>query len=438
MHAIQQILVSLRIPEVRTRVGTTLGLLLLYRFGAHLLIPGVDPDQAARYVEDLRRTAGSFAYMLMMMSGGALSYLGILSLGILPYITASIIMSLMAKTYPSLEALVKEGPSGQRKLNQYARWLTLPIALFQAIVGYTALLDPNYNLLPEPGFFTMMTVVCALTAGATFAMWLGEQISEFGIGNGASVLIMAGILANLPLIGQRWSELIKQSQGALTNAILLTLVYVATIFAIVFVTQSQRRIPIQHAKHFRGRRVMLGGRNFLPLRVNSAGVMPVIFASALLAIPAFLELIPFLKGISSYFSPRHLLYTLFMIATVFSFSYFWTFMMYQPTEIANNLKENGGFVPGIRPGENTSQYIYYILSRITLLGAAFLCVIVLLPDIVAFSLDVSDRSLVRIVGGTGILIVVGVCLDLTQKIESYLLLHQYGGIAGESPIRGRY
>ncbi|MDP6959398.1 MAG: SecY family transport protein, partial [Planctomycetota bacterium] len=277
-----------------------------------------------------------------------------------------------------------------------------------------------------------------LLGGALFIMWLGEQITEHGIGNGASVLIMAGIVSRMPAVALNLIEKVRENEVPGEYLLVISVLYVAAIFAVVFVTQAQRRIPLQHAKHIRGRRMMSGGRNYLPLRVNTAGVMPVIFASSLLIIPYLMSQIPGLGILNDVFARGSFFYAVFFAVMIYFFTYFWTYLFFQPNEIANNLKEYGSFIPGIRPGENTANYINTILARVTLCGATFLCIIALLPDMVSAGMGSAiQTALLTFLGGTGILIVVGVSLDITQKMESYLLMHHYSGFVGSSGIRGR-
>jgi preprotein translocase subunit SecY len=349
-------------------------------------------------------------------------------------------MQLMTKVSPTLEAVVKEGPSGQRKINQYTRYLAIPICLVQGFFALNTLISyqnaTGTELLHSTGFFARVMMIAGLSAGALFIMWLGEQITEHGVGNGASLLIMAGIVARLPWVGQQLIESARSGAIKGDAVVIITLLYLGVIAGIVFVTQAQRRIPVQHAKHFRGRRVWQGSRNYLPLRVNTAGVMPVIFASSLLVLPQMLAQVSWLEWMGDFFGRGLFFYTTFYLVMIFFFSYFWTYLFFQPVEMANNLKEYGSFIPGIRPGENTANYLNTIISRITLCGAAFLAVIALFPDLVSVWLNV-DRFLVQFLGGTGILIVVGVGLDVIQKIESYLLMHHYEGFVGSGGIRGR-
>jgi preprotein translocase subunit SecY len=428
-----------RIPELRNRIFFTLGILIVFRFGSHVTLPGINPDAIAAFQAQMEGSLQSLFHFMQIFSGAAFGNLALFGLGIMPYITASIIMQLMTKVSPALEAIAKEGPSGQRKIGQYTRYLTVPICVVQAwmAVGQLKAIEVSAPIFMSTGFGTTLQMIVGLTAGALFVMWLGEQITEYGIGNGASILIMAGIIARMPQI---WYDLIEQSTKGdqqLDSIILMAILFLLAIAGTVLITQAQRRIPIQHAKHFKGRRVMQGQRNYLPLRVNTAGVMPVIFASSLLVIPSVIALIPGLGFMRNVVVPGGFVYMLFYVSMIFIFSYFWTYLFFPPHELANNLKEYGSFIPGIRPGENTAAYMNGILARITLAGAAFLCVIALLPDMVSNWVGL-QRNFTVFLGGTGILIVVGVCLDIAQKIESHLLMHHYEGfVGGGAAIRGR-
>ncbi len=433
-----------KIPELRSRILWTFGLLIVFRLGSHIPLPGVNPPGIQEFAKQMAEQGGDLFGLIQVFTGGGFGNLALFSLGIMPYITASIVMQLMTKVSPTLEAISKEGPSGHRKIQQYARYAAVPVCLVQGFFAAKQLRDwsiareaTQTPLLTSNGYGNLILLMLGMSAGALFIMWLGEQITERGIGNGASVLIMAGIVARLPATLAEMFR--KAGDGTLSyDSIFLILgVYLASIVAVVFVTQAQRRIPLQHAKHIRGRRMMTGGRNFLPLRVNTAGVMPVIFASSLLIIPSLLSYIPGLGFMKDVFSRGWFIYSVFYITMILFFSYFWTYLFMRPDEIALQLKESGSFVPGIRPGENTSSYLNQILSRITLCGAVFLCMIALLPDLLASGLKL-DRYLVSFLGGTGILIVVGVALDVMNKIESHLLLHNYGTfLGGSTRIQGR-
>jgi preprotein translocase subunit SecY len=427
---------ALKIQELRTRILVTAALLIVFRFGAHIPLPGVDIDAIEGFREQAAEYGGLWE-LLQIFSGGAIANIALFSLGIMPYITASIIMSLMTKVHPKLEAIAKEGAAGHRKINQYTRLLTIPICLLQGFMGVISLRGvsvgtamPREIIPGDAGMAHVFMMVMGLAAGAIFIMWLGEQISEHGLGNGASVLIMAGIVDRLPVILR---QLITGVEGGAirTDIVIIILgTFIAMIVGIVFITMAQRRIPVQHAKHWKGRRVTMAQRSYIPLKVNQAGVMPVIFASSLMVLPVFLSFIPGLSGIKDALDRGGFLFVVFYCAMIVFFSYFWTFLFFPPDEWANNLKEHGSFIPGIRPGQKTAEYLDGILKRITLCGAAFLCIVALLPDIASTNLGL-QRFLVGFLGGTSILIVVGVCQDLNQKIESYLLLHHYAGFMGE-------
>ncbi len=441
MHLVDAFRNTLKIPELRSRLLFTFGMLVIFRLGSHLALPGVNVDAIEGFRKDAEGQLGSLWHMMQLFSGSALANLAIFSLGIMPYITSSIIMQLMTKVSPTLEALAKEGPAGQRKISQYTRYLAVPICIVQGFFATQSLVnyqnqEGGRQILTSTSFGNIVEMVIGLTAGALFIMWLGEQITEHGIGNGASVLIMAGIVARLPSISAELFRKVQDGEVRADSVLLMLALYLGTIAGVVFVTQAQRRIPVQHAKHFRGRRVWMGSRNYLPLKVNTSGVMPVIFASSLLVIPQLLSMVPGLKFMGDFFGRGLFVYTVFYLAMIFFFSYFWTYLFFQPNEMANNLKEYGSFIPGLRPGENTANYLNGIIARITLAGAAFLALIALMPDLISVALGL-DRYLVAFLGGTGILIVVGVGLDIIQKIESYLLMHHYEGFAGAHGIRGR-
>jgi preprotein translocase subunit SecY len=431
-----------KIAELRKRILFTLGILVVFRLGAHIPLPGINPVAVEEFRKEVQSEGGDLFNLIQVFSGFAIGNLALFSLGIMPYITSSIIMQLLTKVSPTLEAISKE-PGGQRKIQQYTRYLAIPVCIVQGFFAVQSLYsfqrEKGIQLFSSMGFGTTALLILGLMGGALFIMWLGEQITEHGIGNGASVLIMAGIIARLPATLVQLISAARTGAVAADSIVIIFGLYVCAIFAIVFVTQAQRRIPLQHAKHIRGRRMMSGGRNYLPLRVNTSGVMPVIFASSLLVLPQMISLIPGLGGVRGIFQRGWFFYTLFYVTMIFFFAYFWTYLFFQPQEIANNLKEYGSFIPGIRPGENTAHYINQILSRITLCGAAFLAIIALVPDLVtvAFSNEMLSRQLLSFLGGTGILIVVGVGLDVIQKMESYLLLHHYDGFTGTAGIRGR-
>jgi preprotein translocase subunit SecY len=430
-----------KIEELRQRILFTLGMIFIFRLGVHVPLPGLE-ETAIQNLRRLGEEFGSLIAFLNIFSGGGFDNIAIFGLGIMPYITASIIMQLMTKVNPRLEEIVKEGPAGQRRIAVWTRLLTIPIAIVQAFMGLRALNGVlNMSLYPQGAVLPFIAGVFALVAGAIFVMWLGEQISEYGLGNGASILIMVGIVGRIPDIYRHmFLQVGRPAAGGITmgDIVVITAIYVVSIVAIVFMTQAQRRIPIQHAKHFRGRRIALpGGRNYLPLRVIGAGVMPLIFASALLVVPQALAQIPGLHWIGTALFSGRFLFTVLYTGMIFFFAYFWTYLFFEPNEIAKNLKEYGSFIPGIRPGEQTAHHLDEALRHIVFIGAAFLSVIALVPEITSTALG-TQRFLVGFLGGTGILIVVGVNLDVLQKIESHLLMHHYRGFTGTSALlRGR-
>jgi len=410
-----------RIPELRSRIFWTLGLLVVFRIGSHIPLPGIDPDAIRRFTGEASRSLGGIWNLLQMLSGGAVGHLALFSLGIAPYITASIIVQLLSKLHPTLETISKDGPRGQRKLKQITITATLPVCLLQACLAVSQL-SP---FLVSRGLGTLALLVTGLTAGTFFLVWIGEQITERGLGNGASVLIMAGIVARMPAIVR---EMIRREPGA-DVLVLILLFHLAAVVATVFISQAQRRIPLQHASHVRGRRLRMGGRHYLPLRVLTAGVMPIIFASSALALPELIGFVPGMEWIRAPFRTPGFTLTLFYLAAILFLSYFWTYVYFSPSEIAHQLRENGSFIPGIRPGAHTAEVLNGILSRITLCGAACLAAIALVPGFVARAVGM-EHLIEAFLGGSGLLIVVGVILDLLHKIEASLLLHHYGGFLG--------
>lgn len=433
------------IPELRRRVLFTFGILAAFRFGSYVPLIGVDLQALTEMMKQAEEpgAAGRLLGWLSVFSGGAINQMSILSLGIMPYISASIIFQLLTKVVPRLEAIAKEGASGTRKIANWTRLATIPICFVQAIFLVRFLGSGQANrmgggeLVHDPGFFSFyLPGVLALLAGTMIVMWLGDQITEHGIGNGASVIIMVGIVGRMPQAYLEIQQQIRAGAMGLETVFILVGLYVAVIVAIVFTTQAQRRIPVQHAKHMKGRRMYGGQKHYLPLRVNQAGVMPVIFASSIMVLPNMIcTAIDWQTG-KDIFSRYGFIYSTFYVALVFFFTFFWTALFFQPNEMANNLKEYGSFVPGIRPGRKTAEHLEHVMTRVTLVGATFLCLIALLPDLVAQMLKV-DRIITGFLGGTGILIVVGVGLDMMQKIESYLLMRQYEGFMKKGRIRGR-
>jgi preprotein translocase subunit SecY len=434
-----------KVPEIRKKILITIGLLFCYRIGFAVPLPGVD---FGKFTQMANAGGGEGLHRLFnimnVLTGARLQQATIFSLGVMPYISASIIFSLLVKVMPNLEKLSKEGPSGQRKINQYTRLATIPICLVQSFFVIFGVLavgkdDPQNSLLHagvnDYWTFYVLLVMLSMTAGTMFIMWLGEQITEHGAGNGISLIIMAGIIAQL------WPSFISYFRvGESTFAadhwqqlLLFLLAWGIAVVAVVFMTKSQRRIPIQQAKQTRGRRVYGGQRHFLPIKVNHAGVMPIIFASALLIIPSILGSAIGWTWLSDTFSGMSgFWYVVFYSALIFFFSFFWTSLMFQPNEMAENLKEHGSFVPGIRPGKKTAEFLEQTMVRITLAGAAFLTLVAVFPSFVSGGFAGLDQTLVYFMSGTSILIVVGVALDLVEKLNAMLIMRNYEGFMKES------
>jgi preprotein translocase subunit SecY len=429
-----------RIPDLRTKMLVTAGFLILYRLGSYIPIPGIDREALNR----LLKQGGGFADILntiSMLTGGALQQCTLFALGIMPYISASIIFSLLVKVIPALEAVAKEGESGRQKINQYTRYSTILLCLIQSV--FIILWIQNQQLVRDPtAGFWLMTIL-TLTTGTIFLMWIGEQITEFGIGNGISLIIMGGIVADLPGSIFQFFQGVKAAVDAGGNFpmevlkfVVFVALFLAIVVAVVIMQQGQRRIRIQQAKHTRGRRVYGGQRHYLPLRVNAAGVMPVIFAESLIVLPTAV-LSPLLPQIAEIFQRgESFWYFAVYITMVMFFTYFWVSLTFNPVELAGNMKEHGSFIPGIRPGRKTAEYLEAIMNRITFVGALFLAFIGVFPTVASQAMSI-DLVLARFLGGTGILIVVGVALDVVQKIESHLLMRHYEGFMKTGRVRGR-
>ena len=421
-----------RVPEIRKKILVTVGLLLAYRIGFHVPLPGVNYAVLERFTA---QNQGGFAFGIMnALSGGAIGSSMLFTLGVMPYISSSIIFSLLVKVIPQLEALSKEGQAGQKIINRYTRWATVPICIVQSLFLIFGLLaQAAAEGVIDPSLFGLwyykVGLVIALTTGTMIVMWIGEQITEYGVGNGVSLIIMAGIVARLPILlrdlattatstGESWVQPIVQ----------LMVLYLAIVLGIVFVTKGQRRIPIQQGRQMRGRRVYGGQRHYLPLRVNQAGVMPIIFASFLFIVPTALDKVFGTSFFQRAFGWGGFWYILVYSALVFLFSFFWTSLMFQPKEIADNLKEYGGFVPGLRPGARTAEYLEQVMFKVTLAGASFLVIIAVLPQILASNVPNMPVEVAVFLGGTSILIVVGVVLELVDKVNAMLVMRRYEGL----------
>jgi preprotein translocase subunit SecY len=420
--------------ELKQRIWFTLGALLVYRLGTYIPLPGIDP---ASWEQIFRTQAGGILGMFNMFAGGGINRMAIFALNIMPYISASIIIQLMTTVSKTLENLKKEGESGRKIMNQYTRYLTVILAAFQAY-GISIGLESAGSVVSDPGLFFRLSATITLTGGTVFLMWLGEQITARGIGNGISLIILAGIVAELPSALVGMFELGRQ--GALSTGLILAVIVmaVAVIAFIVFIERAQRRLLIQYPKRQVGNRMFEGQSSHLPLKLNTSGVIPPIFASSLLLLPT--TVVSFNAGqgpewlsiITTQLAHGRPLYLFLYLALIVFFAFFYTAIVFNPTETAENLKKHGGFIPGIRPGERTAEYIDYVLSRITVIGAAYLAIVCLIPEIL-----ISYAAVPFYFGGTSLLIVVSVTMDTVAQIQGYLLAHQYEGLIKKSKLRGR-
>ncbi len=428
-----------KIPELNKKLLFTAFMLVVYRLGVFVPIPGIDPEQISRLFE---QTSGTIFDILNMFSGGALEQASIFALGVMPYITSSIIMSLLVKAFPTLEAMQKEGEAGRRKINQYSRYGTILICLVQGFMLAITLESGGFgeagigsSIATDPGWGFRLTTVITLTSGAMLVMWIGEQITEHGIGNGISLIIAVSILSGIP--GGFWNmvRLIRTDELTVLGLVIIFIFLLFIIGLIVFVERSYRKIPVQYPRRVIGRKVYGGQTSHLPLKTNPAGVIPPIFASSLLIFPAtilaFID-IPVLRNVSEAMFSNIIFYNLIFAGLIIFFAYFYTAIIYDPDDLAENLRKNGGNIPGIRPGKKTSEYIGVILGRITFIGAIYVAAVCVLP---AF-LEREPFNLPFYFGGTSLLIVVGVTLDFLQQIESFLITHSYEGFVKKKGMKG--
>jgi len=424
-----------RIQELRQRILFTFGMLIVYRVGCAVVTPGINPEVIRDFFEQM---SGTVFGLFNLFSGGALERFSIFALGIMPYISATIIFQLLTVVIPQLEQLKKEGEQGQKKINQWSRYATVGLAMFQSLLiafaleggqfGEGAVLDPGWG-------FRLMTMV-TLTSGTAFIMWLGEQITERGIGNGISLVIFSGIIVGIPSGISQLVELIRTDQFSILEALLFVAFAGAVLLGVVFVERGQRRIPIQHARRVVGKRVTQGGMSYFPLRVNTAGVIPPIFASSLLMFPLtigqFSDSPALQQFINDYLNPNDPLYNLVYVGLIMFFCFFYTAIVINPVDVAENIKRFGGYIPGIRPGKRTAEYIDRILSRLTLVGAIYVSIVCILPVILGARMNVPFYF-----GGTALLICVGVGLDTVSQIEAHLVSRQYEGFVKGARVRGR-
>ena len=448
-----------KVPELRRKILFTALLLAIYRIGFYVPLPIVNQAQLKNWEEQQTgNTAGKLFGTVAMFGGTSIGMSTIFGLGIMPYISASIIFQLLASVVPSLEAMMKEGESGRKRINEYTRYATVVLCAIQSAFWVQYMMSPQMNVVLQR-YHTVwngFVCVCIMTAGTIFLMWIGEQIDEYGIGNGISLLIMAGILARLPVAitgpnGLWYNSTSKLNAEAgkygITTILMLIGLFIAVVVGVIAITESQRRIPTQSAKHVRGRRVYGGTKQFLPLKVNQAGVMPIIFASSLLIFPSFVftslerattnfqndrwtvgsVFAALFRDLASAFQRQSYIYTVCYVILIYFFCYFWTAITFNPKDMAENLKDLGSFIPGYRPGRRTADYLEKVMLRITYVGAAFLALVAVIPSLVQSSLAV-DWTVASFLGGTGLLIVISVCLDLVQKIDGHLVVRSYSGL----------
>jgi preprotein translocase subunit SecY len=448
------------IPDLRKRVLFMLGLIAVYRLGAFIPTPGINHDAL---MQAFQSQGGTIFGFLDVFTGGSLRRFSIFALGIMPYITASIILQLAAVVVPYLEKLSKEGELGRKKITQYTRYLTVALTLFQGFMTAVALERSGPQIVINPGWGFRMMVMITLTTGTAFIMWIGEQITERGIGNGISLIIFAGIVAGLPRAIQGIIENVQQRTWSIFTVFILIALMIVVVAAVVFVERGQRKIPVQYAKRVVGRRVYGGQATHLPLRVNSGGVIPVIFAASIVAIPSTLGAVMpygFMKSLASQLTQGMPLYNLLYIAGIIFFCFFYVSIIFNPMEVADNIRKYGGYIPGIRPGHRTAEFIDRILSRLTAAGSVYLVLVCLLPEFLITGFKVqpipwigprlddwlnsagmswitTGMGVTFYFGGTSLLIVVGVAMDTIQQIESQLIMRHYDGFMKKGRIRGR-
>ena len=425
-----------KISDLRRRLLFTFALLAIYRVGVAIPTPGIDGEALSAFFE---QAASTVFGMVNLFSGGALERFSIFALGIMPYISASIIFQLLTVVLPSLERLSKEGEQGRRKITQYTRYSTVGLALLQGLfisIGLEQIQAPGgSSVVFNPGWeFRLMTMI-TLAAGTAFIMWLGEQITERGVGNGISLIIFAGIVASIPSAVTATTEFVREGELSILLLVVLLVGMAALVAAVIFMERGQRRIPVQYAKRVVGRRVYGGQSSHLPLKVNTAGVIPPIFASSVLIFPAtiagFAEH-PWAQTVANLLTPGSSVYNLSYVAMIIFFCYFYTAVVFNPVDVADNMKKNGGFIPGIRPGQRTADYIDRVLSRITLAGAIYVAIVCVLPNLLVGAFNVPFFF-----GGTALLIVVGVALDTVAQIETHMIMRNYEGFMKRGRLRGR-
>ena len=443
-----------KVPDLRNKILFTVALLCIYRVGFFISVPGFNAEQIQKVSDDRDTDSplGRAADYMQMFTGGTLQRSSLFCLGIMPYISASIILMLLGEVLPALKKLRQEGQTGHKKIQEYTRYLTVPLCLVQSLMYMKMFAGGEGYVYPGMQVHAIVMGVVGMTAGTLFLMWLGEQIDEYGMGNGISLIIMAGILSRMPwavmqiLQNTKLKVGVEPGQFGMGTIVFLIAAFVFVIAGAILITQGQRRIPIQQAKQMRGHRMYGGARHYLPLRVNHGGVMPIIFASSLMMFPPIvlqqLEKIPALANstvlslFSEAFRPTAFTYSVVFVVMIFLFAYFWTTVQFQPKDMAKNLRDRGSFIPGLRPGHRTAEYLETVMVRITFFGAAFLSIIAVVPSLVTQLLGV-PFAVASFLGGTGLLIVVSVSLDLVQRIEANLIMRNYEGF-GDSKVKGAF
>lgn len=440
-----------KIIELRKKIIITLALLIVYRMGSFIPTPGVDSAALAQFFDRIAKAQGqNLLGMMNVFTGGALSHMSIFALGIMPYISASIIMQLLTAVVPALERIAKEGKAGYEQINQYTRYFTFFLCMIQGLFLALWLENPNnfqgIAMIPNPGILFRITTVLTLACGTIFVMWLGEQIQERGIGNGISLIITVGIVSRIPesiyqlyLLYSPFDA--SKRQIPTVTVVSLLILWFAVVMAVILFTQAQRRIPVQYGKRIVGRRMYGGQSTYLPIRVDMAGVIAIIFAQSVIAFPATLAMFmpksKFMGFAQALLQERGIWYNLIFILFITFFMYFYTAIVFNPLEISNNLKKYGGFVPGIRPGKTTAEYLDFVATRIVFIGSFYICAVAILPNIIMNLFRVPSYALASLFGGTTILILVGVVLDTMKQIEGHLLTKQYSGFMKEGTLRGR-
>lgn len=431
---------SMRIPELRQRIFYTLMMIAIYRLGAHIPTPGVNGNELAKQIGEMGGLLGFYD----MFSGGAFAQATIFALGIMPYITASIIFSLLIPVVPALERLQKEGAEGQKKITEYTRYATIALCVVQSIGIAIFLQQMNspqaqITMFSGPGFYLMCIV--SFTTGTAFIMWQGERISENGLGNGMSVLIFISIVASMPGATMRLISMVNGRQISIFTVGIMAIIMVVVIAGTIMVTTAQRRVPVQYPRQVKGRKVYGGQRNYLPLRVNQAGVIPIIFASSLLMIPSMIAgniNVPFIQDFfANYFQLNSTIYNIVYAGLIIFFCFFYTAITFNPIEMADNLKKYGGVIMGVRPGKATAEFLNRVMTRVTFVGSIFLAGVALLPAIVYQVLDIRDYTIAQFFGGTSLLILVGVALDTVRQMEQHLLMRHYDGFMKGRRLRSR-